>query len=103
MSWEPAETLGNAQQLVDEFHCSHPGKPRYWRKGINLSFYLSFFLIGCAPVQMASAHILPPFDHSQVEVAFPRAPDPQDDGGIVSCLFVRTFLVYGDAAQEVCG
>jgi len=27
-SWEPAENLGNAQELVDEFHRSHPRKPR---------------------------------------------------------------------------
>jgi len=27
-SWEPAENLGNAQEQVDEFHRSHPGKPR---------------------------------------------------------------------------
>ena len=28
MRWEPAENLRNAQELVDEFHCSHPGKLR---------------------------------------------------------------------------
>jgi len=27
-SWEPAENLGNAQELVDEFHREHPRKPR---------------------------------------------------------------------------
>ena len=27
-SREPAENLGNAQELVDEFHHSHPRKPR---------------------------------------------------------------------------
>jgi hypothetical protein len=41
--WEPAETLGNAQELLDEFHRSYPGKPQQWRKGINLVFFLSFF------------------------------------------------------------
>jgi len=29
-SWEPAENLGNAQELVDEFHREHPRKPRRW-------------------------------------------------------------------------
>jgi len=28
MIWEPAENLRNAQELVEEFHRSHPGKPR---------------------------------------------------------------------------
>jgi len=27
-SWEPAENLGNAQELVEEFHREHPTKPR---------------------------------------------------------------------------
>ena len=27
-SWEPAENLGNAQELVDEFHQDQPNKPR---------------------------------------------------------------------------
>jgi len=27
-SWEPAENLGTAQELVDEFHREHPRKPR---------------------------------------------------------------------------
>jgi hypothetical protein len=27
-SWEPVENLGNAQELVDEFHREHPRKPR---------------------------------------------------------------------------
>jgi hypothetical protein len=27
-SWEPAENLGNAQELVEEFHREHPRKPR---------------------------------------------------------------------------
>jgi len=27
-SWEPAENLGNAQELVNEFHREHPRKPR---------------------------------------------------------------------------
>jgi len=27
-SWEPAENLENAQELVDEFHRKHPRKPR---------------------------------------------------------------------------
>ena len=61
-----------------------------------------FLLIGCGPVQMASARVLPLLDHSQVEVEFPRAPYPQDDHGICFLLFVFLF-VCGDAAQEVCG
>jgi hypothetical protein len=65
-----------------------------------LSFFLS--LIGCGPVQMASARVLPPSDHSQVEVEFPRAPYLQDDHGI-SFLFVCLLFVCGDAVQEVCG
>ena len=57
-----------------------------------LSFFLSLFLlIGCGPVQMALARVLPPSDHSQVEVEFPRAPYPQDDHGICF-LFVCPFL-----------
>jgi len=27
ISWEPVEILGYSQEQVDEFHCSHPGKP----------------------------------------------------------------------------
>jgi hypothetical protein len=27
-SWEPAENLENAQEMVDEFHRTHPEKPR---------------------------------------------------------------------------
>jgi len=27
-SWDPAENLGNGQELVDDFHREHPGKPR---------------------------------------------------------------------------
>jgi hypothetical protein len=27
-TWEPAENLGIAQELVDKFHRSHPEKPR---------------------------------------------------------------------------
>ena len=67
---------------------------------------LSFFLssIGCCPVQMASARVLPPSDHSQVEVEFHRAPYQEDHHGTGFCLlFVCPFLVCGDAAQEVCG
>jgi len=51
---------------------------------------------------MAWARVLPPSDHSQVEVEFARAPYPQDDHGICFLLFVFLF-VCGDAAQEVCG
>jgi len=54
---------------------------------------LSFFLlIGCGPVQMALAQVLPPSDHSQADVEFPHAPYPQDDHGICF-LFVCPFLV----------
>jgi hypothetical protein len=67
-----------------------------------LSFFLSLFLlIGCGPVQMASAWDLSASDHSQVEVEFPRVPYPQDDHGICF-MFVCAFLECGDAAQEVC-
>jgi hypothetical protein len=52
-----------------------------------LSFFLSFSLIGCGPIQMASAQVLSPSGHSQVEVEFPSVPCPQDDCGIC-CLFV---------------
>jgi len=38
---------------------------------------LHFFSSWSGPVQMALAWVLPPLDHSQVEVEFPRAPDPQ--------------------------
>ena len=54
---------------------------------------------------MALARVLPPSDHSQVEVEFPRAPYPQDDRGICFlfvCLFAFHF-VCGYAAQEACG
>jgi hypothetical protein len=69
-----------------------------------LAFFLSFFsfVIGCGPVQMALAWVLPPLDHSQVEVEFPRTPYLQNDGGIVSCLWIIFFLCRY-AAQEVCG
>jgi hypothetical protein len=54
---------------------------------------------------MALARVLPPSDHSQVEVEFPHAPYLQDDRGICF-LFVYVFaflFVCGYAAQEVWG
>jgi len=39
---------------------------------------LHFFSYWSGPVQMALARVLPPSDHSQVELEFPRAPDPQN-------------------------
>jgi hypothetical protein len=39
----------------------------------SLYFFTSLDL---GPVQMASARVLPPPETSQVEVEFPRAPDP---------------------------
>ena len=46
---------------------------------------------------MPLARVLPPSDHSRVEVEFPRAPYPQDDRGIcflfVCCL---PFSLYAD-------
>jgi len=44
---------------------------------------------------MALAYVLPPSDHSQVEVEFPHAPYPQDDSGICFlfvCLFAFFFV-----------
>jgi len=81
-SWKLAENDGNFQELVDEFHCSHLAKPPQRRKGINYAFFLSFFVflvIGCNPVQMALAWVLPPSDHSQVEVEIAHATYPHDD------------------------
>jgi len=53
-----------------------------WGKGsIWCSFSLSS-LIGWIPVQMASAWVLPPSDHSQVEVEYPCTPNLQDNRGI---------------------
>jgi len=69
-------------------------------------FFLSFFLssIGCSPVQMASARVLPPLDHSQVEVQFPCAQYLQDNCGICFLFFCLSFLfICRYAAQEVCG
>ena len=43
-----------------------------------LLFASLLFSYRSGPVQMASARVLPPSDHSQVEVEFPRAPDPQN-------------------------
>jgi len=39
-------------------------------------FFSSFSSRDSGPVQMASARVLPPPDHRQVEVKFSRAPDP---------------------------
>jgi len=76
------------------------GKKSNWH-----CFLFSFFVIGSGPVQMALAWVLPPANHSQVEVEFPCTPYPQDDHGICF-LFVPMFVflfVYRYAAQEVCG
>jgi len=41
-----------------------------------LLFSILYYFLDPGPVQMASAQVLPPPDRSQVEVEFPRAPDP---------------------------
>jgi hypothetical protein len=53
---------------------------------------------------MALALVLPPLDHSQVQVEISRTPYPQDDCWI-RFVFVSLFaflFVCGYAAQEVC-
>jgi hypothetical protein len=58
----------------------------------DLSFLLFaslLFFYWSDPVQMASVRVLPPLDHSQMEVKFPRAPDPQNYYEI--CFIVVSF------------
>jgi len=83
-SWKLAENLRNAAQLVDGFHCIHPGEPRLCREGVNSESFLSFFtsLMGCDAVQLASAQVLLPADYSHVVVEFPGVPYVQDNHGI---------------------
>jgi hypothetical protein len=81
-SCKPAENFGHAQALVDEFHRNHPRKPQWWLTGINLACIFSFLLsslIGCGPVHMPLPLVLPPSDHSQVELEPPHLASPQDD------------------------
>jgi len=102
-SWEPAENLENAQELVNNFHRTHPEKPlRIWIEFWDLEAekmrwvsglrgggkhqlddlfcfsLLHFFSYWSGPVQMALARVSPPSDHSQVEVEFSHGPDPQN-------------------------
>jgi len=91
-SSERAENLENALEVVDDCHLTHPEKPRrkwveFWDSGVEEKHQLDdlfcfsllhFFSYWSGPVQMALARVLPPSDHSQVEVEFPRAPDPQN-------------------------
>jgi hypothetical protein len=60
-------------------------------------------LIGCGPVQMASAGVLPPSDHRQVEVEFSRVSYLQDDDGICFLFVVCPLVECGVTAQELCG
>ena len=61
-------------------------------------------LIGCGPVQMASAYVSPLLDHSQVQVEFPCAPYSQKHlGNCFSFHWVFLLSGFGHAAQEVCG
>jgi len=75
-SWEPAENLANAQELVDEFHREHPRKPRQWLDleewdwMFSMGFYFSYeSRAGINGVAMG-------FYHLPLEVEFPRAPNP---------------------------
>jgi len=93
---EPVEILRNAQELLDEFHHSHPGKPRLWRQENNLPFILSFILLtGCGLVQMASAQVLAPSDHCQVMVECPSAVYPQHDRGNYSLFGCLSLYLMG--------
>jgi len=75
-SWEQAENLGNAQELVDEFHRGHPRKPRGWLDleewdwTFSMGFYFSYgSRAGINGVGTG-------FYHLPLEVEFPRAPNP---------------------------
>jgi len=82
-SWEPAENLGNAQELVDDFNREHPRKPRRWLDSEEwdwMFFYKGFtlltFLRILAQDKWRRHGFSPPPVTSQVAVAFPSAPNP---------------------------
>ena len=76
-SWEAAANLDNTRELVEEFHQKAPGEAtlRCWDRTNWTTCFLSF-LLDTGPVQMVLARVLPPSDHSELEVDFPGAPDP---------------------------
>jgi len=47
-SWQPAENLGNSQELIDEFHREHPRKPRWWFDVFygGCTFLTFFYILG---------------------------------------------------------
>ena len=71
-SWEPVENLGNAQELVDEFHREHPRKPRQW-----LDVFYGGFTLLTSYGSRASIHgVGTGFYHLPLEVEFHSAPNP---------------------------
>jgi len=130
-SCEPAVTLEVTGERVEEFHRKHPRKPRCDGTNWTTSFPCLFLLLDTGPVQMVSAWVVPPRIHDQLEVGFPRAPDPPKArpnryqsvvglacfvylscgislldllGCLVVCLFAFILFlhVWDHAAQEFC-
>ena len=62
-TWEPLSNLGNAMNVVRDFHASHPSTPRHLRGISPFDFLQLFRYVGLSsPVTS-----LMPFDHLEVD------------------------------------
>jgi hypothetical protein len=65
--WKPSEMINS--WWMNSIAAIQDSRDSERKESISRYFYLS--LIGCGPEQMGLARVLPPSDHSQVEVEYP--------------------------------